>query len=92
MPPAQAEAWAQALVDLVQPSEELAATVVQIAARTGDLARDLDEDVCRALHARLVSAGVPDAALVRLIEIHAPSRGEAARAYGESLPEGLRLV
>jgi len=92
VPPQQAAAWAQALVDLVQPSEELAAAVVQIAARTGDLARDLDEDVCRALHARLASAGVPDAALVRLIEIHAPSRSEAARAYGESLPEGLRLA
>jgi hypothetical protein len=90
--PVRAEAWAQALVELVQPSEELAATLVQLAARTGDLARDLDEDVSRALHGRLVSAGVPESALVRLVEIHAPSRGESARAYGESLPEGLRLA
>ena len=64
---------------------------MQIAARTGDPARDLDEDFCRTVHARLVGAGVPALAVLRLVEIHAPSESETVRAYGESLPEGLRL-
>jgi hypothetical protein len=92
VPPARAEAWAMALPGLLPASPELAAAIVQIAARTGDLARDLDEDVCRALHAQLAARGIPESALVRLVEIHPPSETDTARAYGESLPEGLRLA
>jgi molecular chaperone DnaK (HSP70) len=92
VPPGVARAWIDALLDLVPMSDDLVAAVVQVAARTGDGARDLDEDFCRAVHARLVGAGVPEIAVRRLVEIHNPSASETVRAYGESLPEGLRLV
>jgi hypothetical protein len=88
----RARAWAEELLDLVPVSADLVDAVVQLAARTGDLARDVDEDACRAFHARLAAAGVPDTALVRLVEILPPSETDTARAYGESLPEGLRLA
>jgi molecular chaperone DnaK (HSP70) len=92
VPPSRAAAWASALLELLPPSGELAAVLVQMAARTGDLARDLDEDVCRRLHGTLAEHGLPEEWLARLVEIHSPSEADTARAYGESLPEGLRLA
>jgi hypothetical protein len=65
---------------------------VQLGARTGDPARDLDENFCREVYGRLVTAGVGPHALVRLIEVQPPSELERVRAFGESLPEGLRLL
>jgi len=87
-----AAAWVRALLDVVPSSPEGAATIVQLAARTGDPARDLDEDFCREVCDRLVAAGVGPHALVRLIEVQPPSELERVRAFGESLPEGLRLL
>ncbi len=87
-----AAAWVRALLDVAPPTPEGAATIVQLAARTGDPARDLDEDVCREAHARLLAAGVGPRALVRLIEVQPPSELERVGAFGESLPEGLRLL
>lgn len=90
--PDRAQAWSTALLQLLVPTPDVAAVIVQMAARTGDLARDVDEDVCRTLHATLLAAGIPDAALARLVEILPPSESETMRAFGETLPEGLRLV
>lgn len=92
VPPERARAWAAELLDLVPASPDLAEAVVQLSARTGDLARDVDEDACRGFHARLAAAGLPDASLIRLVEILPPSESDRMHAYGESLPEGLRLV
>jgi hypothetical protein len=86
--PAIAGQWAAGLLDLVPVSDDLAATVVQLTARTGDAARDVDEDTRRALYDRLVDG----AHLVRLLEILPATDAETARAFGERLPEGLRLV
>ena len=79
-------------LELLPLTPDLAAVIVQVGARTGDAARDVDEDACRAWHEALRAAGIPDAALVRLIEILPPSESETVRAFGESLPEGLRLA
>jgi hypothetical protein len=90
--PGTAAAWVRALLEAAPPGEGGAATIVQLAARTGDPARDLEEDFCREVHGRLVTAGVAPHALVRLIEVHPPSELERVSAFGESLPEGLRLL
>ena len=90
--PETAAVWLRALLDVAPPSPEGVATIVQLAARTGDPARDLDEDFCREVYDRLLTAGVGAHALVRLIEIQPPSEQERVRAFGESLPEGLRLL
>jgi hypothetical protein len=87
-----ATSWVRALLDLGQPSPEVAATIVQLAGRTGDPARDVDEEFCREVHGRLAAAGIAPPALTRLIEVKPPSELERGRAFGESLPEGLRLL
>jgi hypothetical protein len=90
--PGTAAAWVRALLEVAPPSPEGAATIVQLAARTGDPARDLEEDFCRKVYGRLVAAGIGPHALVRLIEVQPPSELERVSAFGESLPEGLRLL
>lgn len=84
--------WVRALLDSAAPSAELAATIVQIAARTGDAARDLDEDFCREVYERLSDWRVLPDAPVRLIDVKPPSDVDRVRAFGESLPAGLRLI
>jgi hypothetical protein len=93
VPPARVEAWVTMITEAwPSPPAELLAALVQMAARTGDPARDIDEDLAHTLHARLLGCGVEPRAIVRLIEIEPPSEDETLRAIGESLPEGLRLA
>jgi len=87
-----ASEWVKVLLDVAPASPEAVATIVQVAARTGDPARDLDDDLCRHVCDRLVAAGVGSSALIRLVEVQPPSELERARAFGERLPEGLRLL
>jgi len=91
--PPRAEAWVAALAEACrQPSDEVVSTVVQLAARTGDAARDLDESTTRHLHDTWLAAGVDARRLARLVEIEPPSEDDTARAIGERLPEGLTLA
>jgi len=39
-----------------------------------------------------VASGMLPEPPIRLIEVRSPSESERVRAFGESLPEGLRLV
>jgi hypothetical protein len=89
--PATAAQWVQRVLELVPPSAERAATVVQLAARTGDAALDLDEAFCASVHDQLVASGTSPAAAVRLVEVLPTSESDRVRAFGERLPEGLRL-
>ena len=90
--PDTAGQWVRALLQILPGSPEVTASIVQIAARTGDPALDLEEDVRREAHDKLVASGVSPEALVRLVEVLPPSEGERVRAFGESLPEGRRLI
>jgi molecular chaperone DnaK (HSP70) len=91
--PPRVEAWVVALAEAFpQPSDEVVSTVVQLAARTGDPARDLDEDTTRHLHDTWLAAGVDAQRLARLVEVEPPSEDDTARAVGERLPEGLKLA
>jgi len=84
--------WVRALLALGPLSPDIAATAVQIAARIGDPALDVDEDLGREVYDRVMASGVLPEPPIRLIEVRPPSESERVRAFGESLPEGLRLV
>jgi hypothetical protein len=93
VPPARVEAWVTTIADAwPSPPDDIVTITAQMAARTGDPARDLDEDLARALHTRWLAAGIAPHLIARLVEIEPPSDDETQRAIGESLPEGLRLA
>ena len=71
---------------------ELAAAIVQIAARTGDPLRDLEPAVVNSARARLREAGIAADALRPLEEVVTTSMEDANRVFGEPLPDGLRLA
>jgi hypothetical protein len=91
VPPAHAEAWLRALLARPDLGDEVAVTIVQVAAMTGDPARDVPEELRRETAERLAAAGHPERLVSRLLEPAAAERTEVERVYGESLPEGLRL-
>jgi hypothetical protein len=91
VPPETASAWIDALLALRPVTLEVGHAVAQIGARTNDLDRDIGEEPRRAAIAKLARAGLPEKTFARLSEV-VPARAEASRLFGESLPEGLRLV
>ena len=91
VPAAAAERWLDAVLELKALNPELVSTVVEIAAMTGDPARDVSEGARQAALARLEGEPAPADALRRLKEPTALSHSASARLFGESLPEGLRI-
>jgi molecular chaperone DnaK (HSP70) len=90
VPGAKAAEWAARLLDLPAIAGEAAAVIAQLSARTDDPARDVPDDLRARVIARLASEGETQA--VERVRHHvAPARADAARVFGESLPEGLRL-
>lgn len=92
VPARTAEAWIRRLLGAKHPRGELVFPLAQLARRSGDRARDVDdavrEDVARALGA----SGAP-AELVRMVrEVVEAGAEDERRIFGESLPPGLRLV
>jgi molecular chaperone DnaK (HSP70) len=89
--PATAAAWVERLLALKTITEEVATTIVQIASLTGDPARDLASDVRSAAADRIRAAGHPDRTVHALLHVSPAGSVDAARLFGEPLPEGLRL-
>ena len=84
--------WIRALLDLREVSHETANAIVQLARRTDDRTRDIEEAVVTDAVRRLEEAGmVDDVILSRLTEFVPPDRSDVARTFGEPLPKGLRL-
>ena len=88
---AVAERWIERLLGLKLMTADVATAVIQIGARTGDIARDVGTAVAEAAYQRLQVTGTDPAALEALRVPHPQDRAGAARVFGESLPEGLRL-
>ena len=86
-----AERWIDRLLTFKLITPELASAIVQTGARTGDPARDVTLAVAERAAHRLQTAVDPDG-LEALRVPKAPDRSGAARLFGESLPEGLRLA
>ncbi len=84
--------WVERLLALPVPRGELAFPLVQLARRSGDRARDVDEDVRERVLAALAEAGAPAEAIRSVSEVVETTVEEEQRVFGESLPAGLRLV
>src|SRR5262249_13502495 len=91
VPPQDAARWLDPLLSIKLITPDLAAAVVQIAARVGDPLRDLDEERLAGARARLAEGGIGGEALRPLQEVVPVSTVDAGRVFGEPLPDGLRL-
>ena len=91
VPPQDAGRWLDALLSIKKITPELAAAIVQIAARVGDPLRDLDEEQLARARSRMREGGIDGDALRPLEEVVVASTFDANRVFGEPLPDGLRL-
>ena len=91
VPPPDADRWLDALLSIDAMTPELAAAIVQIAARVGDPLRDLDPEQLARARTRLRESGIGGGALRPLEEVMTPATFDANRVFGEPLPDGLRL-
>jgi hypothetical protein len=92
VPVATAAQWLMALLELPEITPETASAVVQLGSRTDDQWRDIDDDLRRKAIDRLALAGIPDESSQGLHRYVPPAQADALRIFGESLPQGLRLV
>ena len=83
--------WLEELAANEWSTPERFAAIVQIGALTGDPLRDLDELVLDAARQRLRDAGVDTHQARPLYEIVTATFADTTRAFGEPLPNGLRL-
>ena len=91
VPPQDAGRWLDALLSVKVMTPEVAAAIVQIAARVGDPLRDLDQEQLARARTGLRQSGIDGDALRPLEEVVATSTFDANRVFGEPLPAGLRL-
>jgi hypothetical protein len=88
---AVAERWLERLLALKEITADAAAAIALIGALTDDPARDLDAKLLETAAMRLEDSGFPDAART-LRDPSSAHRPDPGQVFGESLPEGLRLV
>jgi len=69
----------------------LAAAIVQIGAVTADALRDVADEILEAARERLRAAGIEADASRALYDVVRPTLADTSRAFGEPLPNGLRL-
>ena len=90
--PAAAARWIERLLSVKQLTPDVASAIVQIGAMTGDGARDVSDEVRQRASRQLADAGFErEAVAPPLLQVMAKSEAESARAFGDSIPEGLRL-
>jgi DNA-K related protein/Hsp70 protein len=92
IPAEVAAQWMKSLLRLGELTPDVASAVVQLGARTNDPHRDVEADARWEAMVRLNEAGLTGALIESLREYVPPGRNDAVRIFGESLPEGLRLV
>ena len=86
------EQWIEALLDLPELTQDAASAIAQLGARTNDPERDIPEALRERTIARLIQSGNAGEMIESLRVYVPPARADALRIFGESLPEGLRLV
>jgi hypothetical protein len=85
-------AWLRVLLAHTWPDPaRIAFPIAQLARRTGDRSRDLDDRLREDVIAWLRVAGAPRAAAL-VAEVVALEAKEQQVAFGDTLPPGLRLV
>jgi hypothetical protein len=91
--PAQAaEGWTSRLLALPLPRRELVFPLAQLARRSGDRLRDVDEPVRARVLAALAEGGAPAETARAVRDVVEATAAEEQRIFGESLPAGLRLA
>jgi molecular chaperone DnaK (HSP70) len=91
--PERAARWVRLLVDLgIQRIDGAPFAVAQLARRSGDRTRDLDDDVRNLAIDALRGAGAPEAWLRMATEVAVLETADEARALGDTLPAGLQLA
>ncbi|MEE2639671.1 MAG: Hsp70 family protein [Planctomycetota bacterium] len=91
VPVAEVESWIETILDWGQPDRNSLFAVVQMARRTGDRYRDIGE-VLRSAVLQWLEENRASAAQQELVrEIGELDEESSNRAFGESLPRGLRL-
>ncbi|MGZ6125903.1 MAG: Hsp70 family protein, partial [Myxococcales bacterium] len=93
VPPEVATEWLDALLALdFRAVEDAPFAVAQLARRSGDRARDLDEGARTGAAARLERAGAPPEWARAVREVQALGEKDEQRVFGEALPLGLHLA
>ena len=90
VPAAVAERWIDRLLSKGLTADT-AAAVVQIGARTNDPARDISDEARARVLSMAGAAGLPTEMVAPLTDVIPPRPLDFAQAFGEALPEGLRL-
>lgn len=89
--PEVAERWIDRLLAL-EALEGAPFALVQIARRTGDRARDIDESTRQKVAARLAKLNSASAWIDMVLQVAEMKAGDEARVFGEALPIGLQLA
>jgi hypothetical protein len=93
LPPEEVSEWIERLLAVDWPSPQpIAAALTQLARRTGDRVRDLDDAVMDRVIDRLAMHATDENELRPLKEAIHYSRSEKQVIFGEDLPEGLALT
>jgi molecular chaperone DnaK (HSP70) len=92
VPPETASKWLLTLLHLPELTPDAASAVIQLGARTDDRERDIHDDLHWSAITRLSEAGIAGDMTEPLHTYVPPARADALRIFGESLPEGLKLV
>jgi hypothetical protein len=92
VPPADAARWVRALLEAGAAGPDRIAAVVRLCVCTGDAARDLDDAVRLDAAGWLERAGADAHAVARVREPVSDVPEDTVTAFGETLPEGLRLA
>ena len=92
VPPEQAAEWLELLLGKdLRAVDGAAFAAVQLARRTGDRTRDLDEGLRERTLTALRAAKAPERWLQLVADVVALEAEDEARALGDTLPEGLKL-
>ncbi len=84
--------WLKELLELPTFTSGTASAIAQIARRTDDRSRDIDEAILDQVVSRLTALGIAAETIALLSGYVSPERADAVRSFGESLPPGLQLV
>jgi len=90
--PALAAAWLEALLDLGTFTPAMASAIVQLARRTDDGSRDLDQVIRERAISCLMASGIAEETTRLLSNCVLPAPSDSVRSFGESLPPGLQVV
>ncbi len=93
VPPAVANEWLDALLAVDgRAVEDAPFALAQLARRSGDRARDLDEDARARAAARLERSGAAAEWARAVLEVQPLAEKDEQRVFGEALPLGLHLA